>query len=79
MLNAVPNFRKVRKTWHRLCGQVIAGRFRNVSHLGSGGMGDVYRADDHNLGTSMALKSPLRQSSAFTSIFAPFPINFSLD
>src|SRR5262245_29468968 len=37
-------------------GTVFAGRYRMITRLGRGGMGDVWRADDLVLGTAVAVK-----------------------
>jgi len=55
-------------------GQIIAERYRAVALAGRGGMGEVYRAEDLNLGQVVAPKSSPRmppRSPGFMPKYAP--------
>ncbi|MGH9693817.1 MAG: serine/threonine-protein kinase, partial [Bryobacteraceae bacterium] len=45
-------------------GEVLGGRFHIVRLIGSGGMGEVYEAEDRQLGTKIAVKSLAAQWNA---------------
>jgi hypothetical protein len=53
-------------------GTVVAGRYRVVSLVGQGGMGEVYRADDLTLGQPVALEFLPRNLDPHSDRFARF-------
>ena len=53
-------------------GDLLAGRFRIVRALASGGMGDVYEADDEQLGDRIALKTIRTDVAANPRMLARF-------
>ena len=53
-------------------GNVVAGRFEIVSFLGQGGMGEVYKVRDLELGDQLALKTIRPEIACDTNIIARF-------
>ena len=51
---------------------IIDGRYRIVGHVGSGGMADVYRAEDTHLGRPVALKLLYRRFAQDTEFVERF-------
>jgi len=53
-------------------GQLLAGRFRIIRFLGRGGMGEVYAAEDRELGEQVALKTVLPEIASDERVIARF-------
>ncbi len=52
--------------------QLVAGRFRIVRLIGQGGMGEVYEAEDQELGGRIALKTVRPEATADPRIVERF-------
>ena len=53
-------------------GDIVTGRFRIVRFIGRGGMGEVYEADDEELGRKIALKTIRPEIAADEGVVARF-------